>query len=105
MHGHGFLFVDGVTDPHFRYALHLPMSGMLTPVPPFLKEVRNRGFCRQEKAGDGSRSLQDCANQLDRINDTHGDHVAALRRLGILTEIVGVIFLDPASLSGMSCNK
>ena len=74
-----------------------PMSGMPPPADSFFGSSAIMASVVIKQRSNRSCVLQGCADNLDRIDDTHGDHVAEFAGLGIVAEVVGVAFEDLAN--------
>ena len=64
-----------------------PMSGMPPPAS-FFGSFGDHGFRGDQQASNRSCVLQGRADNLDRIDDAHGDHVAIFAGLGVVAEVV-----------------
>ena len=76
---------------HTAHVRHAAAAGTF-----LLRKFGNHGFGRDQQRSNRSRVLKCCTDNLDRVNNTHVDHVAVFTGLGVVAVGVGLLVEDLA---------
>jgi hypothetical protein len=74
---------------HAAHAAHAARHAAAEPI--LLRKFGNHGFRGDQQRSNRSCVLQSRTNNLDRVDDAHGDHVAIFGRLGVVAVVVLIL--------------